>query len=231
MNKKKLRYLPIIIYTLLPAILWIYSVTANIISLLASDKSTQTDEPSISIRWFLSSSAESISSLPWGGIMLILMSAGMLQTSGLIQSTLHACRKQVRSKRTRSALISAGIAFALSISLLLVAALQPWSLFSSITGGFTDSPLQDGWLLLLYLMTAATTIVFGIVAGTYRSVDDIIKGASHRIALHAHSLISLIPAALFISMSNNLEYTIFSHPIAEYTFLLLPFLCDIYTEE
>lgn len=229
MNKKKLRYLPVAIYTLLPAVLWVYSIAANIVSLLASDKSRLTDQPSIDIRWFLSASTESISSLPWGEIILILMCASMIKTCGLPAAIRRVCSRQMSSKRTQSAFVSAGITLFLAIALLLAATIYPWNLLYSITGQFEGSPLGEGWAIVLFTMTAATTIVFGIVSGAYRNTEEIIKGISQLTATHAHSLISLIPAALFIGMSNHLGYQLFSHPIAEYTFLLMPFLCDIYT--
>jgi p-aminobenzoyl-glutamate transporter AbgT len=115
--------------------------------------------------------------------------------------------------------------------LLIPATIYPWNLTAGITGEFAQSPLAHGWLILLSAIIAATTTVFGIVAGTYRNIEDIIKGASHLIATHAHSIAALIPAALFISMSDHLEYPLFAYPIAEYIFLLLPFLSDIYTNQ
>ena len=231
MNRKTLRYLPAIIYALLPALLWLYSITANIVSLLASDRGTHMDSPSIGIRWFLASSTESISSLPWGEILLILAGASMIHTSGLLSTIRRAMHRQVRSRRMRSALITAAVTLALTIALILPATIYPWNLLYSITGQLDGSPLADGWIMALFAVTAAITIIFCIVAGTYRNIGDIIKGASQLIATHAHSLVALMPAALFISMSGHLQYPLFHHPITQYIFLALPFICDIYTAE
>ena len=230
-NKKSLRYLPAIIYTLLPALLWIYSIAANIVSLLVNDSTAQAPPPSIDIRWFLSSSQESISNLPLGTIVLILISASMIYTSGLLSAVGHILRREMRSNRIRSALIAAAVTLMLTLALLIPATIYPWNLTAGITGEFAQSPLAHGWLILLSAIISATTTVFGIVAGTYRNIEDIIKGGSHLIATHAHSIAALIPAALFISMSDHLEYPLFAYPIAKYIFLLLPFLSDIYTNQ
>lgn len=231
MNRKTLRYLPVIIYTLLPALLWLYSITANMVSLLASDRGSHMNSPSIGIRWFLASSTESISSLPWGEILLILTGASMIHTSGLFSAIRRALNRQVRSSRMRSALITAAVTLALTIALIVPATIYPWNLLYSITGQFNGSPLADGWLMALFAIIAAITIIFGIVAGTYRNIADIIKGASQLIATHAHSIVALLPAALFISMSDHLHYPLFHYPITQYIFLALPFICDIYTTE
>ena len=229
MNKKNLRYLPTILYTLLPALLWIYTIAVNIISLLISYHTPQNNRPSIGIRWFLSTSSENISSLPWGEILLILMSASMIHTSRLLSTTIRALRRDIRSNRMRSALIATAVTLMLIIALLIPTTIYPWNLTTSITGEFSESPIANGWAILLTTIIAATTTVFGIIAGTYRNIEDIIKGTSHLIATHAHSIAALIPAALFINMSNHMNYPLFAHPVAEYIFLLLPFLCDIYT--
>lgn len=226
MNRRKLANLPIAIYSLLPPLLWLYSLIDGLLSLLLGDGEMLVLSSSLGIRWFVASSVEAISSVPWGKIILILAMIGLVDRC----EVLHVARKLVGggslSMRMRRALLSAFAAALLCLFALVVATIYPLNISNSITGVLFDSPLFKGWLFLLFGALFFVTVVFGIVYGSFRNVDDVVEAMCSRLRFHTASLLALLPAALFMATVGHMGMAVFDIFLVKWLFLLLPFIYD-----
>ena len=63
---------------------------------------------------------------------------------------------------------------------------------------FADSPMAGGFPLVLFTIVLLLSLAFGVVYGTFKSVEDVVDALCSRIRYHAPSLVALVPAALLL---------------------------------
>lgn len=202
MNRVRSHSLPVVLYILLLMAVWLSSWVSGIVSLFVGEEVDFALASTDGVRWFLRTSVDSISSLPWGIIILLLMSSGLFSGCGLPQLLLRMA-DGYRSVRSRRALWAAFIAFVVVGLPLLLGTLNPLSLASGVDGSFVASPLVSGALFVVFVVALFVSVAFGVVYGTFRSVADVADAACCHIRRYASSLVALVPAALLLA---SLDY-------------------------
>lgn len=230
MNKGN-HYLPAVLYTFLLLAMWVASWFIGVAELLMSGRNTMnsllSDE---GVRWALREALPCLESAPWGVAMLLLVAAGFLNGSGLLD-TLHslALMRPLSENRRYAALMSFAV-LCVVFALLFMMSVAPWGILDGITPDWNTHPLVDGIVPLLFFAIAATSIMHGVVYGSYRSVSDIAKGVCHTVALFVPALVAFIPASGIISCTEYMGiFPLFgvdsNGPIVmEYVLYLLPFI-------
>ena len=226
MNKVRSHSLPMVLYVLLLLAVWLCSWVAGIVSLFAGEDVDFALASTDGVRWFLRTSVDSVASLPWGVIILLLTASGLLGGCGLPQ-LLRRMVDGYKSVRARRALWAAFIAFVVVAVPLLLGTLYPLNLASGVDGSFVASPMEAGALFLLFVAVVFVTVAFGVVYGTFRSVADVVDATCCHIRLHASSLVALVPAALLLSSLDYMGLSFMQSPfiaaIVKYMLLLFPF--------
>lgn len=231
MNRIRSHSLPVVLYILLLMAVWLCSWVSGIVSLFVGEDVDFALASTDGVRWFLRTSADSISSLPWGVIVLLLISTGLFSSCGLPQLLLRMAYGH-RSVRSRRALWAAFIAFVVVVLPLLSGTFYPLSLASGIDGSFVTSPMASGALFVLFVVALFVSVAFGVVYGTFRSVADVADAACCHIRLHASSLVALVPAALLLASLDYMELSFMQSPIVvsvvKYALLLFPFAYSLF---
>lgn len=227
MNREYLTQLPTIFYVALLFIVWFVLWLMDIILLLNGKTDASVFISIDSVRWFVRSSVDSISSMPWGIIFLWLILAGVISASGIPSASFRFLRGTATIKSRRAFSLSF-VALILICVCWLLGALYPLNLFGNISGTLTDSPFARGWLFLLFVSVSFVSVVFGIVYGRYKTINDVLEGMCSYIRFHAPSLLSLVPAALLISTMDYAGITVKLFPSFSYflecVIILFPFL-------
>ena len=157
------------------------------------------------IRWVLGHVVENYVQSPVLGMVLILfMGLGIVRRSGLYDAVKRfAGRNKLVSRKERRALtLSVGVGM-LYVTVLVLSMLLPWNLYWNITGGWLHSPFSKGFIYLLSLGIGLVGMVYGYVAGSYRSMVDVMQGMSCLIARKASYFVTLFFVVQFFS---SLEY-------------------------
>lgn len=231
MNRERSYSLPVVLYTLLLLVVWCCSWVAGIVSLFVGNDADFALVSTDGVRWFLRTSVDSIASLPWGAVVLLLASSGLLGCCGLPQllMRIHGGYATVRARR---ALWAAFIALLVVVVPLLLGTFRPLNLAGCIDGSFVGSPMAAGALFLLFVAALFVSVAFGVVYGTFRSVEDVVDAACCRIRFHASSLLALVPAALLLASFRYMRISFMEHPFlsdcVEYALLLFPFLYSLF---
>lgn len=225
MNSNRLKNIPVVIYTAALSAVWIFSWMANIVSLLYGKEDIRTLVSAEGIRWFVRSFSETIASLPSEKIILLLIVSGVIYKSGIFTAVKQIFNGEL-SVKSRYAFSISSITFLCCIIVIFLCAINTWNLLGSVTGAFSSSLLVRGIIPIAFILTISVSVIFGIIYGTFRNVNDIIEAMCYVLRLAAPALISLFPAALLIASLNYLDIQIMSWcSIDTFSYLLyiLPF--------
>ena len=157
------------------------------------------------IRWVLGHVLENYVLAPALGIILVLlMGLGVGFRSGLYDASKRFLRKgRLLSRKERRALTLAVLFFMFYVVLLVASMFLPWNLYWSVTGDWLHSPFSKGFIYLLSMGIGLVGMVYGYVAGSYRSMVDVMQGMSCLIARKASYFVTLFFVVQFFS---SLEY-------------------------
>ena len=197
MNNRRVYYYPLFIYLLLLLFVWVGAFFADVVQLLGDD-TVHASTSLISakgVRWALRTALPSIDAVPWGVVMVLVASYGLLRSSGLAKALLHMV-----SMRRLTALEWRALLFALAIAVcyavvLYLSTVAPWGLLSPITGEPSLSPLVQGWALLLLAGVFSVSLIYGFIYGNYRSLVDVMASTGNAFVLFVPAMMALIPAS------------------------------------
>ena len=146
------------------------------------------------VRWALFSVGSSVEAAPWGTAFFLLFIAGLLDGSGLLRLVGNIFKRRVSGNELRSLLFALS-ALLLYVVVLFLFTLSPWDALRGVTGDIGNSPLSNGWLLLLFVGMLMTALVYGFMYGNYRTVVDVIGSASGFVRLFVPALLAMLPAS------------------------------------
>ena len=225
MNRNVIKYFPLLLYTFLLFMVWIGSWVAGVASLFRGSDVDFVLASADGVRWFVRSSVDGISALPWGELLLLLMTSGIFVASGLPVALSRALQRKATLKMRRALWVA--LITLLLLSLLLIACnLYPLSLSKSISGTLVGSPMAEGALFILFLLVFLLSVPFGIVYGTFRGVGDVVDALCCRVQHHASSFVALLPVALLMSSVGYADVGISDAAFVyiKYSLILFPFL-------
>lgn len=196
MSKKRLFYYPAVAYTALLVCVWLLSWGVGVASLLRNGgDALPTLAGAEGVRWAVRSALPSVDSLPWGAIVVFVISVGLFVGSGMVRSARAVARGQAGSFVEKRAWISAAITLFLYLLLLFACTVYPWNLLLGVTGDYTTAPVWQGRVILCFTGVFFVTAVYGFIYGNYRSLLDIACSVGNAFAFFAPAFVALLPAA------------------------------------
>ena len=195
MSDRRAAYYPALAYSLLLLLVWGGSWLIAVLQLFMGDlfdvNSLVSGE---GVRWALFSVGSSVEAAPWGTAFFLLFIAGLLDGSGLLRLVGNIFKRRVSGNELRSLLFALS-ALLLYVVVLFLFTLSPWDALRGVTGDIGNSPLSNGWLLLLFVGMLMTALVYGFMYGNYRTVVDVIGSASGFVRLFVPALLAMLPAS------------------------------------
>lgn len=195
MSDRRAAYYPALAYSLLLLLVWGGSWLIAVVQLFMGDlfdvNSLVSGE---GVRWALFSVGSSVETAPWGTAFFLLFIAGLLDGSGLLRLVGNIFKRRVSGNELRSLLFALS-ALLLYVVVLFLFTLSPWDALRGVTGDIGNSPLSNGWLLLLFVGMLMTALVYGFMYGNYRTVVDVIGSASGFVRLFVPALLAMLPAS------------------------------------
>ena len=206
MNNRRSAYYPVLFYLGLLALVWLVSLMTSIFELfgneyLVNDNSLVT---ATGLRWALRNAVPSIDAAPWGTATMLLVSAGLLRGSGILRMLWHLFVDRSLTKNEKRSLVFALMALVIYISVLYVAAVSSWEVFTGVTGELSYSPCVQGWLMLAFVGVLFVSMIYGFIYGNYRSITDIASTVGSTFVLAMPALMAMIPASGLVAC---LQYT------------------------
>ena len=195
MSDRRAAYYPALAYSLLLLLVWGGSWLIAVLQLFMGDlfdvNSLVSGE---GVRWALFSVGSSVEAAPWGTAFFLLFIAGLLDGSGLLRLVGNIFKRRVSGNELRSLLFALS-ALLLYVVVLFLFTLSPWDALRGVTGDIGNSPLSNGWLLLLFVGMLMTALVYGFMYGNYRTVVDVIGSTSGFVRLFVPALLAMLPAS------------------------------------
>ena len=152
MNNRRANYYPLLAYLLLLLMVWIGAFFADVMQLLfGAELPTSSLISAEGVRWALRTALPSIGAVPWGMVMLLVATYGLLRGSGLVKVLVRlVCLRRLTLSEWRALLFSLA-ATVCYVALLYMSAVAPWNILSGVTHEPALSPLLQGWVLLLFI--------------------------------------------------------------------------------
>lgn len=196
MNKKKIAYFPVCLYSLLLVVIWVASWISGIVGLLSSG--VQRNGPLLSVsgvRWALRTAVDSLEAAPWGSMALCVAALGLLYGSGFVETVSLLFTRKTLSHNRRSALVMSFVLLLMWIVILLLCSVAPWHILAGVTMDFSSSPLVVGWQPLMFVVVLSIAVMHGAVSGYYRSCLDVLDGVCRTFNYFLPAFIAVIPAS------------------------------------
>ena len=196
MSNRRAYYYPLPLYLLLLLMVWIGAFCVDVVRLLSDGMFYSSSLISAEgVRWALRTALPSIDALPWGAVMMLVATYGLLRGSGLTKALgrLFSMRRLTVSEWR--ALLFSLVAAICYILLLYMSTISPWNILSGVTEELMLSPLVQGWVLLLFVGVLFVSLIYGFIYGSYRSTLDVIVSAGNAFILFAPAMMALLPAA------------------------------------
>lgn len=205
MIDRRLLYCPVMLYLLLLAAVWLLSWGAEVWQLLSgTDGGVVPLLSEAGVRWTLFSVRESLNAAPWGTMAFMVIIAGLLSGSGILQFLGRLMRRQKTSVSERRSMVLALLALLLYCTLLFLFTVSPWDTLMGVTGYFGNSPLVHGWILVLFFAVLAVSLTYGFIYGNYRTAVDVIVSAGDIFSLFIPAFMAMLPASGIVP---GLQYT------------------------
>ena len=205
MNNKREYYYPVLAYTLLLVLVWLFSWVADMAAMFSGGtfaiKSLVSGE---GLRWAARNAMLSLNDVPWGTIMLAIVIIAILQGAGIMRVLCRVFTAKPLSKNEKRALLVSVLALLFYIAVLFLATVPPLNLLSSVTGNFAGSPFMYGLPVFSFVGVLVLSLVYGFMYGNYRSSLDVVSSMGETFSFFIPALIALIPASGIVPC---LEYT------------------------
>ena len=202
MNERRLAYYPVLLYSLLLLLVWIGSWLMGVVHLFTGGTGAVSSlMSSEGVRWTLLNVQGVLRAAPWGTFLFLIVIAGLLHGSGLLQFVADVVRGKASSNEWRSFLFSQA-ALMLYAAILFLFTVSPWDTMRGVTGGLVNSPFSHGWLLVLFFGVLMTSLVYGFMYGNYRTMMDVVSTSGALFARSAPALMAMLPAAAIMPAMN-----------------------------
>lgn len=196
MSNSRAYYFPLPAYLLLLLMVWVGTFFVDLVQLLSGAALPSSSLVSAEgVRWALRSALPSINALPWGTIMMLVATCGLLRGSGLTKVLSRLlCLRALTVSEKRALIFSATVAICY-ILLLYMSAVAPWNILSGVTHEAALSPLVQGWVLLLFVGVLFLALIYGFIYGNYRSMMDVVVSTGSTFVLFIPAILALLPAS------------------------------------
>jgi len=152
------------------------------------------------VRWTVSHPIENFSSVPLGGIILLLMTVSVFIESGLLE----LCRGGRVSLKQRRALVITSAVMAFVIIIVGIMLFVPQAVVLSPLGSFADSAFAKGAGGILMIVLIILGNVYGFASGRFVTTRDFIYAHRFMIAESASYFVTLFISSQVIC---SLEYS------------------------
>jgi p-aminobenzoyl-glutamate transporter AbgT len=183
-------------YLLLLLMVWIGAFFADVMQLLfGAELPTSSLISAEGVRWAIRTALPSIGAVPWGMVMLLVATYGLLRGSGLVKVLVRLlCLRRLTLSEWRALLFSLA-ATVCYVALLYMSAVAPWNILSGVTHEPALSPLLQGWVLLLFIGTLFVSLIYGFIYGNFRSIMDVVVSTADTFVLFIPAIMALLPAS------------------------------------
>lgn len=196
MNDKRATYYPVLFYVAVLIVLWLVSWLMSVLQLLSGTGATIASLVSgEGVRWALLNVRASLETVPWGQAILMLFVIGLLAGSGVLQFFAKLCTpKRISNNELRSFILSLAVLLLYSI-IVFMFTISPWQALLGVTGELSESPLAQGWPLVLLVGVIVMSLVYGFLYGNYRTLADVVVSAGNFVKKFMPALLAMLPAA------------------------------------
>ncbi len=234
MNNRRANYYPLLAYLLLLLMVWIGAFFADVMQLLfGAELPTSSLISAEGVRWALRTALPSIGAVPWGMVMLLVATYGLLRGSGLVKVLLRLlCLRRLTLSEWRALLFSLA-ATVCYVALLYMSAVAPWNILSGVTHEPALSPLLQGWVLLLFIGTLFVSLIYGFIYGNFRSIMDVVVSTADTFVLFIPAIMALLPASGIVpclQYAGVQQASDMLWSIIETVLYMLPFLYVLFME-
>lgn len=208
MSNRRTAYYPVLVYASVLVFVWLASWLVSIMQMFSATAATVHSIVSAEgVRWALLSMDDSLDSIPWGGLFLLLLVVGLSGGSGIARSLFRLMTgRRISGNEGRSLLFSA-LVLSLYLAIVFMFTISPWQTLLGVTGDIMHSPLAQGWQLMLLVGVLVVSLVFGFMYGNYRTLADVVGSAGGYMTIFMPALMAMIPAAGIVPC---LEYSGFA---------------------
>lgn len=209
MNKKRLGiWHPAMVYMLLAAAVILLAWIGSFLELRGvntnSDLLLRSLLTADGLRYVLRKSVTSLSAAPATNILMLLFTLGIADRSTLFRTILNMVqRRQISYKQKASLLLSFAV-FIFLLLFLLYGVFGTGHILLSVTGTLRNSPLADGFFVIIMLIIALPSLLYGFATDTFHSIDDCIDALVSLIRIIPSYLLTLCMASFLISV---IDYT------------------------
>lgn len=119
------------------------------------------------IRWFLGYFGSILATPILAWLLLAAIAIGCLRCCGLF-----SCPRPYGYRERRALLIGGGVLLACLVSIILLT-LAPHAVLISATGGYFPSPFSYSLIPVVSFSLCMSSIVYGVVAGTFQSLREV----------------------------------------------------------
>lgn len=190
------------LYVLLLLLVVLFSWIANMYGLLLPDGEVM---PSIlsadGTRWLVRHSLDNVVAAPVASVLLVLMMVGMLRNIGLVGGAVYLFREHrfpsLSPRQRYASRVSWGV-FGVLVSLVLMGILVPGGNLLSVTGHIVGGPLSEGWLFVLFGVISVPCLLYGWMAGMWRTERDVLNAFSSEVARCSSYFVTLIVASQLV---------------------------------
>lgn len=150
------------------------------------------------LRWFMGHFGNILATPQLAWLLLAAIAVGCLKCCGFKRSPLNY--------RERRALLIGGSILAVCILAILLLAFMPHAVLRSATGDLWPSPFSYSIIPVLSFSLCLFSIVYGIIAGTFQSLNDVYHSLLYGIRWSSPLLLFYI---LFIQFYESLMFVFF----------------------
>lgn len=234
MNNRRANYYPLLAYLLLLLMVWLGAFFADVMQLLfGTELPTSSLISAEGVRWALRTALPSIGAVPWGMVMLLVATYGLLRGSGLVKVLVRlVCLRRLTLSEWRALLFSLA-ATVCYVALLYMSAVAPWNILSGVTHEPALSPLLQGWVLLLFIGTLFVSLIYGFIYGNFRSIMDVVVSTADTFVLFIPAIMALLPASGIVpclQYAGVQQASDMLWSIIETVLYMLPFLYVLFME-
>lgn len=150
------------------------------------------------IRWFFGSFVDNVATPPLVWMLVGAVAYGAVRESGIVGAL--RLKSEDRKYRQTFALRIVALLSALFVAVMVFLTLMPRAALLSATGQLFPSSFSKSIVPVVAFCISVDAVAFGMLAGTLRTVDDIVDALSKGIAMAAPLILFYILAAeLFFS--------------------------------
>lgn len=208
MSNRRTAYYPVLVYASVLVLVWLASWLVSIMQMFsATAVKVHSIVSAEGVRWALLSMDDSLDSIPWGSLLLLMLVLGLSDGSGIARSLSRLVTGHRISGNEGRSLLFSVLVLSLYLAILFMFTISPWHTLLGVTGDIMHSPLAQGGLLLLLTGVLVVSLVFGFMYGNYRTLADVVVSAGGYMTIFVPALMAMIPAAGIVPC---LEYSGFA---------------------